>query len=407
MKTHNCRVCGKKINELMSFGKMPIANAFLKNQKESQFLFQLKIGFCEICFTFQVLNVPNAKKMFNENYAYLASTSNVMKKHWHNLGDKLAKNSNLGKNSFVVEIGSNDGIFLENISKKKIPHLGIDASKNVCEIAKKKGVKTLNTFFGVEEAKKIKKKFGLADLIISTNTMHHIEDINNVAEGMSLLIKDEGIIVTEDPSLIEMIKKNSYDQIYAEHMYIWSLASINSLFNKFGLEVFDIQNNNFHGGCSRYFIGKTNRRKISKNVYYHKKLENTFGLKKLNTYKKFVKNIRFSKKKLNNLISKIKKSGKKIVGYGAPAKSTTILNYCDINFKIVDKIYDNSITKINKYTPGKSLIKIEDAKNFKNELSEFCILFAWNHRNEIINKEKQYSKNGGKWIIPVSEIEII
>ena len=154
MKTHNCRVCGKKINELMSFGKMPIANAFLKNQKESQFLFQLKIGFCEICFTFQVLNVPNAKKMFNENYAYLASTSNVMKKHWHNLGDKLAKNSNLGKNSFVVEIGSNDGIFLENISKKKIPHLGIDASKNVCEIAKKKGVKTLNTFFGVEEAKK-------------------------------------------------------------------------------------------------------------------------------------------------------------------------------------------------------------------------------------------------------------
>ena len=110
---------------------------------------------------------------------------------------------------------------------------------------------------------------------------------------------------------------------------------------------------------------------------------------------------------MNNLISKIKKSGKKIVGYGAPAKSTTILNYCDINFKIVDKIYDNSITKINKYTPGKSLIKIEDAKNFKNELSEFCILFAWNHRNEIINKEKQYSKNGGKWIIPVSEIEII
>lgn len=407
MKNYECRVCNIEIKELMSFGKMPIANAFVINKNDDQYLFNLKIGFCEKCFTFQVLEIPEAKKMFNANYAYLASTSQVMKNHWKELGDKLIKEKKLEKSSFVVEVGSNDGIFLENISKKEIPHLGIDASKNVCDIAEKKGVKTLNGFFGVRIADEIVSKHGKADIILSTNTMHHIEDINNVAEGMSKLIKDDGIIVTEDPSLVEMIKKNSYDQIYAEHMYIWSLASMNSLFNKFNLEVFDIENNNFHGGCSRYFIGKKNKRKISQSVIVHEKLENKVGINKINTYRKFIDNVELSKKKLNQLINKIKDEGKKIVGYGAPAKSTTVLNYCGLNFESIDVIYDNSATKINKYTPGKSLIKINNSSNFEKEFSEYCVLFAWNHKDEILNKEKQYSKKGGKWIIPVDGIEII
>ena len=407
MKNYECRVCNVEIKELMSFGKMPIANAFVINKNDDQYLFNLKIGFCEKCFTFQVLEIPEAKKMFNNNYAYLASTSQVMKNHWKELGDKLIKERKLEKSSFVVEVGSNDGIFLENISKREIPHLGIDASKNVCDIAEKKGVKTLNGFFGVSIADEIVSKHGKADIILSTNTMHHIEDINNVAEGMSKLIKDDGIIVTEDPSLLEMIKKNSYDQIYAEHMYIWSLASMNSLFNKFNLEVFDIENNNFHGGCSRYFIGKKNKRKISQNVIVHEKLETKIGINKISTYKKFIENVELSKKKLNQLINKIKDEGKKIVGYGAPAKSTTVLNYCGLNYESIDVIYDNSATKINKYTPGKSLIKIDNSSNFEKELSEYCVLFAWNHKDEILNKEKQYSKKGGKWIIPVDGIKII
>ncbi len=407
MKNYKCRVCNIEIKELMSFGKMPIANAFVKNKNDDQYLFNLKIGFCEKCFTFQVLEIPEAKKMFNNNYAYLASTSQVMKNHWKELGDKLIREKKLEKSSFVVEVGSNDGIFLENISKKEIPHLGVDASKNVCDIAEKKGVKTLNGFFGISIADEIVSKHGKADIILSTNTMHHIEDINNVAEGMSKLIKDDGIIVTEDPSLVEMIKKNSYDQIYAEHMYIWSLASMNSLFNKFNLEVFDIENNNFHGGCSRYFIGKKNKRKISQNVIAHEKLETKIGINKISTYRKFIENVELSKKKLNQLINKIKNEGKKIVGYGAPAKSTTVLNYCGLNYEAIDVIYDNSATKINKYTPGKSLIKINNSSDFEKELSEYCVLFAWNHKDEILNKEKQYSKKGGKWIIPVDGIEII
>ena len=237
--------------------------------------------------------------------------------------------------------------------------------------------------------------------------MHHIEDINSVIEGMSLLLKDDGVIITEDPSLKEMIKKNSYDQIYAEHMYIWSLASMNFLFGKYNMEIFDIENNIFHGGCSRYFIGKKDKRPISEKVRLHDKDEENLGLKDILTFKKFSDRNNKSKIKLNELLKKLKSEGKKIVGYGAPAKSTTILNFCGIDSDIIDVIYDNSSTKIGKFTPGKSLIKIKHSDEFKFEKSQYCVLFAWNHKEEILNKEKNFTKNGGKWILPVNNIEII
>ena len=241
----------------MSFGDMPIANSFIKENKfRKQFFYKMEAGFCKNCSTFQLIKVPKAKMMFNENYAYLASTSKFMKEHWNKLSINIIKNFKLKKKSFVVEVGSNDGIFLENISKKKINHLGIDASKNVCVIAKSKGVNSLNAFFNVKTANKIKSSYGKADVIVCTNTMHHIEDINGVVEGMGKLIKDNGTIITEDPSLNEMLNKNAYDQIYAEHMYIWSLSSMNFLFGKYGMEIYHIENNSNHGGCSRYFIAK-------------------------------------------------------------------------------------------------------------------------------------------------------
>ncbi len=392
----------------MSFGKMPIANSFIKKSKfKKQFFYNMEAGFCKNCSTFQLIKVPKAKMMFNKNYAYLASTSEFMKKHWSKLSKKIIRTSKLNEKSFVVEIGSNDGIFLENISKKKIKHLGVDASKNVCDIAKSKGINSLNDFFNVRTAKKIKSKYGKADIIISTNTMHHIEDINSVVKGMSELIKENGTIITEDPSLNEMLKKNAYDQIYAEHMYIWSLSSISFLFGRYGMEVYDIENNNLHGGCSRYFIAKKNKKKITSRVLKHRKLEKKIGTNKISTFYKFKKEINILKKRLLSTLIELKKKNKTIVGYGAPAKSTTILNFCNINFKLIDKIFDNSKTKIGKYTPGKSLIKIENAEKFKKAHSDYCVLFAWNHKKEILSKEKFYSRQNGKWIIPVPKLKII
>ena len=405
---NRCRVCFKNIKKFMSFGKMPIANSFIrKNKFKKQFFYKMDAGYCTHCTTFQLIEVPKPKMMFNENYAYLASTSNYMRKHWKILSDEIVNRFNLKKNSFVVEVGSNDGIFLENIAKKKINHLGVDASKNVCNIAKSKGINSLNAFFDTNSAKKIRSKYGRADVIVCTNTMHHIEDINSVVKGMKELIKDNGTIITEDPSLNEMIKKNAYDQIYAEHMYIWSLSSINFLFNKYDMEVYHIKNNNNHGGCSRYYISKKNMKKINQSVLKHKGIENKIGINKKSTFLRFKKRINVLKKKLNKTLTDLKNKNKIIVGYGAPAKSSTILNFCNIDNKLIKKIYDNSPTKIGKYTPGKSLIKIENSNKFKKTKSDYCVLFAWNHKKEILSKEKEYSKNNGKWIIPVPKLKII
>ncbi len=403
-----CRVCENDISEFMSLGDMPIANAFVDKKNEpNQYYYALNIGFCEKCFTLQILEIPKPEQMFNENYAYLSSTSNVMIKHFNDLADQIIAKKPLTKNSFIVEVGSNDGIFLKNFASKGLRHLGVDASKNVCELAEKKGVKVYNNFFNLETSNKIKETFGLADVIVSTNTMHHIEDINSVIEGMANLIKEDGIIITEDPSMLEMLKKNAYDQIYAEHMYIWSLSSMKNLLNKYNLEVYDINNNEFHGGCSRYFISKKNKKKINESVKIHQKNEDDFGLKKIETFFKFKDNVLRSKEKLIKLLKSLKSQNKVIVGYGAPAKSTTILNFCEIDSSLIDKIFDNSKTKIDKKTPGKSLINIVNSSKFKNFNSDYCVMFAWNHKKEILQKEKQYTIKGGKWIIPVDEIEII
>ena len=400
-----CRVCEKPLSEFMSFGDMPIANSFISlNEKNDQYLYEMLAAFCEICFTFQLLNVPKPKQMFNENYAYLASTSKEMQSHWSQLANTIFKEFNCDKKSFIVEIGSNDGIFLKNISDKNIPHLGVDASSNVNEIAKAKGVRALNAFFNSETSRDIISNYGQADIIFSSNTMHHIEDINEVVKGMDLLLKDDGTIITEDPSLKEMIIKNAYDQIYAEHMYIWSLHSVTSLFERYKMEVYKIENNNRHGGCSRYFICRKGKKKIDQSVTEHLQIEKSLKLNNIITFLNFKKNINSSKKQLKDLLLDLKKKGKKIVGYGAPAKSTTILNYCDFDNSLIEKIFDNSSTKVGKYTPGKSMIPIEHTDNFLSYESDYALLFAWNHKDEILKKEKNY-KN--KWIIPIPKIEII
>lgn len=400
-----CRVCEKPLSEFMSFGEMPIANSFINIQeKKNQYLYEMLAAFCENCFTFQLLNVPKPKQMFNENYAYLASTSKEMQEHWGDLANKITDEFNFDKKSFIVEIGSNDGIFLKHISEKKISHLGVDASSNVNEIAEAKGVNTLNAFFNSKTASDIVTNFGKADIIFSSNTMHHIEDINEVVKGMDLLLKDDGTIITEDPSLKEMIIKNSYDQIYAEHMYIWSLHSISSLFGRYKMEVYRIENNERHGGCSRYFICRKGKKKIDQTVVEYMQVEKTLKLNNIKTFLNFKKNVSNSKKILRDLLFNFKKNGKKIVGYGAPAKSTTILNYCDIDSSLIEKIFDNSSTKVGKYTPGKSMIPIEHTDSFISYKSDYTLLFAWNHKDEILKKEKNY-KN--KWIIPIPKIEII
>ena len=397
-----CRVCANKINPFVSFGKMPIANGFLeKEQFENEYFFELATAFCDRCYSVQLVTQPDPKLMFHDNYAFFSKTSKSMQVHFQKYADWVLNNYLKKNDPFVVELGSNDGILLENFSKKKIRHLGVEPSANVADVAIKSGINTEVAFFNNDFAKKIKEKNGKADVILAANVMCHIPDLIEVGKASKTLLKEDGVLIFEDPYLGDMINKVSYDQIYDEHVFIFSALSVKNIFDISGFELIDVLPQETHGGSMRYVLCKKGIRSISENVINTIKVEKELGLDKSLTYERFKNNCEHSRDKIISKLKKFKKEGKKIVGYGATSKSTTILNYCNIGPDLIDFISDTTPIKQNKYTPGMH-IPVKPYEDFLKYSPEIAVLFAWNHRKEIENKEKKFIENGGKFISHIS-----
>lgn len=398
----NCRVCANKINPFVSFGKMPIANGFLEKQQfENEYFFELATAFCDKCYSVQLVTQPDPKLMFHDNYAFFSKTSKSMQVHFQKYADWVLNNYLKKNDPFVVELGSNDGILLENFSKKKIRHLGVEPSANVADVAIKSGINTEVAFFDNDFANKIKEKNGKADAILAANVMCHIPDLIEVGKASKTLLKEDGVLIFEDPYLGDMINKVSYDQIYDEHVFIFSALSVKNIFDISGFELIDVLPQETHGGSMRYVLCKKGIRSISENVINTIKVEKELGLDKSLTYERFKNNCEQSRDKIISKLKKFKKEGKKIVGYGATSKSTTILNYCNIGPDLIDFISDTTPIKQNKYTPGMH-IPVKPYEDFLKYSPEIAVLFAWNHRKEIENKEKKFIENGGKFISHIS-----
>ncbi len=398
----NCRVCSNKIDPFVSFGKMPIANGFLKKEQfEDEYFFELATAFCDRCFSVQLVTQPDPKLMFHENYAFFSKTSKLMQVHFQKYADWVLNNYLNKDDPFVVELGSNDGILLENFSKKKIRHLGVEPSANVANVAIKSGINTEVAFFNNEFANKIKEKNGKADAILAANVMCHIPDLIEIGKASKTLLTEDGVLIFEDPYLGDMINKVTYDQIYDEHVFIFSALSVKNIFDISGFELIDVLPQETHGGSMRYVLCKKGVRSISDNVINTIKVEKELGLDKSLTYEKFKNNCEHSRDKIISKLKKFKQEGKKIVGYGATSKSTTILNYCNIGPDLIDFISDTTPIKQNKYTPGMH-IPVKPYEDFLKYSPEIAVLFAWNHRKEIENKEKKFIENGGKFISHIS-----
>ncbi len=384
----------------MSFGKMPIANGFLKKKFfKKEFFFNMEVGFSKKVSLFQLNNHPAPKLMFNKNYPFFTSSSKYMVKHFKDFSIWIKKNySDNIKN--IIEIGSNDGSFLKNFKSNKTKILGVEPSKNVANVAKKNGVDTINNFFTYSTSKKLKKFINNTDIIIAANAICHIPNLNDMIKGIDNLLTKKGLFIFEEPYLGSMYEKVSYDQIYDEHIFMFSATSIKKIFNLFGFDLINVVPQTTHGGSMRYVIGRKNIHQIKKSVknqlYYEKKR----NINSLKGCLKFKKNCEISKKKLKNKIDNIIKSGKNIAGYAATSKSTTILNYCGINHKHIDFICDTTKDKIGKYTP-RTHIPIVDINHFRNNIPDYTFLFAWNHKKEIFKKEKKLLKKT-KWIAHIN-----
>ena len=406
MKNLNCRVSGKPLNLINNFGKQPLGNGFLdKANFSNEYFFEMKTGFCDKSKMFQLLDQPNPKRMFHENYAFYSSTSSKMKKHFLNWSENIINDNNFNNNKFIIELGSNDGIFLDNLKSKNIKHLGIEPSKNVAKVSIQKGNNVVEDFFSSNLADEIVKKYGKCDYFISANVMCHIPNITEIARGIEKCLNDKGILSFEDPYLGDVIQKVTYDQIYDEHVFLFSAHSVKNLFDKVNMELIKLEPQITHGGSMRYTLAKKGQHQIDESVINYLDEEKKNGVDNLDRMYQFRKDVEISKLKLKNLLVNLKKENKVIAGYAATSKSTTILNFCDIGANVIDFICDTTPIKIGKYSPGMH-IPIKNMNTFKEKKPEYSILFAWNHAEEIFEKEKDYSQKIGKWITIFPEAKI-
>lgn len=375
---------------------MPMANGFLlKKDFRKEFFYNLKVGFNEKNYLFQVGNHPKSSQIFNDKYPFFTHKSKFMVNHFNNFFKWLQKNY-LKKNDKIIEVGSNDGTFLLNFLKKKYNVLGFEPSLNVANIARKKGLKVISKFFNYKNISKNKKFKKKINLICAANVICHIPDLKNLIKSIDFSLCEDGLFIFEEPYLGSMFKKVSYDQIYDEHIYIFSLNAIDKICKDLGLNLFHCEHQTTHGGSMRYFISKNLSKKKTENLDSLYQVEIINRLNKIDTFYEFAENCEKSKKILIDKLTKLREEKIKVYGYGATSKSTTILNYCNINKELVNCICDITPEKQNKLSPGMH-IPIYSEK-FKEQFPpDQYLLFAWNHFDEILKKEKSFIKNGGKF----------
>lgn len=398
-----CRFTGKDIPIIHSFGMQPLANGFLpKYSEKDEYFFEMSVAVNLDNGLFQLVNQPDPAQMFHENYAFYSRTSNFMKVHFEEVASELRnilhKDEISISDSFVIEVGSNDGVMLEHMVNSGVRCLGIEPSLNVAKESNKFGVETISEFLGSDLANEIVISKGEANIVYAANVFCHIPEIDDLAKSCSMLLKDDGYLVFEDPYLGDVLQKTSYDQIYDEHVYVFNCTAVQDVFKKHGLELFDCKHLNTHGGSMRYYFKKTASVTHTDSLLRQLDLEEGIGIKDIKTYKTFSEKCDFAKVNFKKALELFKDDNLRVVGYGATSKSTTILNYCDVGPDLIDFIVDTTPIKQNTFTPGKH-IPVLPYEAFSPH-PDVSVLFAWNHKNEILSKESSFA---GKWITHLYE----
>ena len=341
-----CLICESSVEAFLSFGEMPLANGFLSPEEfNDENRYKLGVGLCSECGMVQLVESVAPEILFHESYPYYSSVSTRMADHFETLAEMVMATRLRNDDPFVVEIGSNDGILMKHFARSGIGHLGVEPSENVARAAMKQGVRTTVRFFDDQLAREIVDADGKADVILGANVFCHVEKIHAVMKGVKILLKPDGVLIFEDPYLGDILEKTSYDQIYDEHLFYFSLTSVCALVEKHDLEVIEVQPLSVHGGSMRYFVSHKSRFPITDSVTEWRRREADIGLNRLETFARFRERVVDSSKQLMDLLKSKREEGKRVVGYGATSKSTTVINYCGITQKLVEFISDSTPTK--------------------------------------------------------------
>lgn len=407
----NCRFCNAPLHNIfIDLINSPASNSFLlpAQLNEPEVFYPLKVFVCEQCFLVQIDEFKSHEAIFDNEYAYFSSYSVSWLAHAREYV-KMAKNRfNINQHSLVVEIASNDGYLLQYFKESAIPVLGIEPTSNTAQVAMNKGIDTIVDFFGVKLAKDLVDKGIQADLFIGNNVLAHVPDIKDVVAGIKIILKDSGIVTMEFPHVVQLIDNNQFDTIYHEHFSYLSLYSVKQIFEAAGLEIFDVDEIPTHGGSLRIYARhkSTVVDPPSENIINLLEKEHCRGVNDIAYYNNFQTQAQKVKLELLSFLLEQKKRGKKIGAYGAAAKGNTLLNFCGIKNDLIDFVVDANPHKQNKFLPA-SHIPVCNEDHLKMAKPDYVLILPWNLKEEIINQLNYIREWGGKFLIPIPELQIV
>lgn len=410
MNPAHCRFCGTPLKHTFAdLGMSPLSNAFVSGDraKSAEQFYPLHAYVCESCFLVQLEEFESPEQIFSD-YFYFSSFSETWLEHAKQYTDLMCDRFGFNRDSQVIEVASNDGYLLQYFKEKDIPVLGIEPAANVAKVAEEKGIPSWVKFFGVATAKSLVAEGRQADLLLGNNVLAHVPDINDFVAGMKIALKPQGILTMEFPHLLQLIEYNQFDTIYHEHFSYLSLLTVEQVFAKHGLTLFDVDEIPTHGGSLRIYGCHENAEAypVNARITQLKQKEIQAGLDRIETYLSFGEKVKHTKRQLLEFLIQAKNEGKSVVGYGAPAKGNTLLNYCGIRSDFIDYTVDRSPYKQNCLLPG-TRIPVYHPDKIRETQPDYLLILPWNLKSEVMQQMAHIREWGGRFVVPIPQVEVM
>ncbi|MBW2742577.1 MAG: methyltransferase domain-containing protein [Deltaproteobacteria bacterium] len=417
MNLINCRFCETPLRHTFAdLGMSPLSNSYLKPEdlQKMEPFYPLHVCICENCYLVQLPEFQSPEKIFRD-YAYFSSYSETWLNHARAYVRLMIDRFGFTTRSHVIEIASNDGYLLRYFKEKNIPVLGVEPAHNVAQVATAAGIPTMVKFFSVETAKELVNEGKQADLLVGNNVLAHVPDLNDFVEGMKIVLKSQGVITMEFPHLMRLMEEQQFDTIYHEHFSYFSLITVEKVFNAHGLTLFDVEELSTHGGSLRIYACHTEdtSKSIDKRISELRDREKNAGFNNLDNYLSFADRVRETKRNILDFLIRVKREKKTIVGYGAPAKGNTLLNYCGISTDFIDYTVDRNPHKQGHYLPGSHIylpgshIPIYSPNKIKDTKPDYLLILPWNLKEEIMGQMSHVRDWGCKFLLLIPDVEVI